>query len=81
MQIKWGACSRWSFQKQFIITTTTIRIPNYLKNSYFKEILDELNVECLNFDADNYENDKEHGFPDRPFKLTYKLWSMTGAEK
>ena len=32
-------------------------------NSYSKEILDELNVECLNFDADNYENDKEHGLP------------------
>ena len=34
-------------------------------NSYSKEILDELNVECLNFDADNYENDKEHGLPKR----------------
>ena len=34
-------------------------------NSYFKEILDELNVECLTFDADNYENDKEHGLPKR----------------
>ena len=35
-------------------------------NSYSKEILDELNVECLNFDADNYENDKEHGLQEVP---------------
>ena len=29
---------------------------------YFKESLVELNVECLTFDADNYENDKEYGY-------------------